>query len=163
MTLPLGQGRATDEPAGASGTGEDDAHRTPGDGGDGRPLRILLADDNEDVTWTQASVLAAHGFEVRTASDGEGALAIAPEFRPDVALLDIAMGGTSGLEVARQIRAAPWGDGMLLIAATGWGTDADRQKSMEAGFDEHLVKPVNLEWLIGRLAAHGEAGARQER
>ena len=116
------------------------------------PLRIVLADDNEDVVWTQASVLGAQGFEVQAVSNGEQALQALRDFRPDVALLDIAMPGLSGLEVAKRVRAEPWGRDMLLIAATGWGSEADRQRSLDAGFDEHLVKPIKLDDLTRRLA-----------
>jgi two-component system, chemotaxis family, CheB/CheR fusion protein len=126
----------------------------PGEASPRQALRILIADDNEDVTWTQASVLEAHGFQVRTAADGQQAIEALADFRPDVALLDIAMGGVSGIDVAQHIRAQPWGRSVLLFAATGWGSDADRQRSLTAGFDDHLVKPINMEWLIGRLAEH---------
>jgi two-component system CheB/CheR fusion protein len=121
------------------------------------PLRIVLADDNEDVVWTQAAVLGAQGFDVRTASSGEQALDLMQQFQPDVALLDIAMPGMTGLEVARRVRAQPWGRDVLLIAATGWGSEADRQRSLEAGFDEHLVKPIKLDELTRRLAAQTPA------
>jgi len=121
------------------------------------PLRVLLVDDNEDIVWTEASVLAARGFEVRTAVDGLQALEAMEQFRPDVAVLDIAMPGMDGREVARRVRREPWGRDMLLIAATGWGSDDDRRRSLEAGFDDHLVKPIGLEELLQRVASERRA------
>jgi two-component system CheB/CheR fusion protein len=123
-------------------------------------LRVLLADDNEDVVWTQAAVLAARGFQVRTAASGEQALRLMEEFKPDVALLDIAMPGLTGTEVAMRVRQQPWGRDMLLIAATGWGTEPDRQRSMDAGFDDHLVKPIKLDELTKRLSARARSAAK---
>jgi two-component system CheB/CheR fusion protein len=133
--------------------GDDDLDRSK--------LRILLADDNEDVVWTQAAVLAARGFQVRTAVHGEQAWQILQELQPDVAVLDIAMPGLTGIELAARIRRETWGRGTLLIAATGWGTDLDRQRSLEAGFDEHLVKPIKLDDLTRRLAARARSVVRE--
>ena len=79
---------------------------------------------------------------------------VAAEFRPEVALLDLGMPGLSGFEVARRIREAPWGGGIVLVALTGWGQDEDRRKSAEAGFDHHLTKPIApdaIESLIANL------------
>jgi two-component system, chemotaxis family, CheB/CheR fusion protein len=120
-------------------------------------LRVLLVDDNEDILWTEASVLAAKGFEVRTAADGLQALEAMEQFRPDVAVLDIAMPGLDGREVAQRVRREPWGRDVLLIAATGWGSDDDRRRSLEAGFDDHLVKPIRLEELLQRVATERRA------
>lgn len=113
--------------------------------GDRADLRVLLADANEDVVWTQGAVLAARGSKVRIAMSGEQALQVRHEFRPHVAVLDSAMPGLKGTEVASRARQQPWGRDMLLIAATGWGTDLDRQRSLDAGFDDHLVKPIKLD------------------
>ena len=132
--------------------GEATAAATHSHNGDAA-LRILLVDDNEDIVWTEASVLAAKGFDVRTAADGLQALDAMEQFRPDVAVLDIAMPGMDGREVAQRVRRQPWGRDMLLIAATGWGTDDDRRRSLEAGFDDHLVKPIRLEELLQRVAS----------
>ena len=105
--------------------------------------RILIADDNEDVAWTLAAVLEGAGFAVRTATEGQQAIALVAEFRPDVVVLDIAMPGMSGYEVAERIRGTPHGRDILLVAATGWGSESDRQASASAGFDAHLIKPVS--------------------
>ncbi|MEZ2298489.1 CheR family methyltransferase [Variovorax sp. RCC_210] len=104
--------------------------------------RVLLADDNVDAVWGMARMLALAGFTVETAHNGTDALAIAERFRPEAVVLDIGMPDIDGHEVARRIRAQPWGGGMYLVAATGWGQPDDKRAALEAGFDEHLVKPV---------------------
>ncbi|RST48579.1 PAS domain S-box protein [Variovorax sp. DXTD-1] len=109
---------------------------------EGAPQRVLLADDNVDALWGMARMLAISGFSVKTADNGVDALRVAEHFRPDAAVLDIGMPGLDGHEVARRIRAQPWGRGMLLVAATGWSQPEDKLAALEAGFDEHLVKPV---------------------
>jgi two-component system CheB/CheR fusion protein len=109
-----------------------------------RTLRVLLADDNADALWGMARVLSISGLHVETADNGLDALRVAEAFRPDAAVLDVDMPGLDGHEVARRIRAQPWGRGMLLVAATGWSQPEDKQLALDAGFDEHLVKPVAL-------------------
>jgi len=117
------------------------------------PVRILVADDNRDAADSLQRVLSLYGHEVRVAYDGAAALRIGQEFRPRVAVLDIAMPGSSGYEVARAIRKQQ-GREIKLVALTGWGQDADRRRAMESGFDYHLVKPVDpnaLNELLGKL------------
>jgi len=97
-------------------------------------------------------LLQLSGHETRIAYDGLEAVMTAEVFEPDVALLDIGLPTLNGFEVARKIRERPWGEAMLLIALTGWGQDGDRQKSTEAGFDAHLVKPAELAVLQKMLA-----------
>ena len=109
--------------------------------------RILVADDNLDALESLAALLALNGHEVHRAQDGAGALQAAVRQRPEVIFLDIGMPQMDGYEVARRIRAHKWGKEMLLIAVTGWGQESDRQRSFAAGFDFHLVKPVDLEKL----------------
>ncbi|HET7636049.1 MAG TPA: ATP-binding protein [Candidatus Limnocylindria bacterium] len=109
-----------------------------------RTRRVLVVDDNADAADSLAELLELVGNEARTARDGESALATARSLRPDVILLDIGLPGMSGHDVARAIRAEPWGRDVLLIALTGWGQAEDRARSSAAGFDHHLVKPVNL-------------------
>ncbi|MGQ9424489.1 hybrid sensor histidine kinase/response regulator [Gilvimarinus sp. F26214L] len=106
--------------------------------------RVLVADDNEDSAQSMATMLELLGNETQTAQDGLEALGIAASFRPDVALLDIGMPKLNGYDVARRIREHRWGEHMCLVALTGWGQDEDRRRSREAGFDFHLVKPVDL-------------------
>ncbi len=105
--------------------------------------RVLVVDDNTDAADSLASLLELTGHETRVAYDGLEALQAAAAFKPDVALLDIGLPKLSGYEVARRIREQRWSKGMVLVALTGWGQDHDRQKSKEAGFDEHLIKPVD--------------------
>jgi signal transduction histidine kinase/CheY-like chemotaxis protein len=109
-----------------------------------RGCRILVVDDNVDVAESMAMTLGLFGHDTRAVHDGGAALQTGGEFLPDVVLLDIGLPGQNGYEVARQIRRASWGQGVLLIAATGWGQDADRQLAEDAGFDHHLTKPVDF-------------------
>lgn len=106
--------------------------------------RILVVDDNRDAATSLAVLLNLSGHETQTAYDGLEAVDAASTFRPDVALLDIGLPNLSGFEVARKIRAQPWGKSTVLIAVTGWGQDEDRLKSGEAGFDGHLIKPADF-------------------
>ncbi len=114
--------------------------------------RILVADDNLDSAATLAMLLRLLGNDTRTAHDGMEAVAVAEAFRPDAALLDIGMPRLNGYDVARRLRAQPWGEDILLIAQTGWGQEDDKRKSREAGFDHHLVKPIDPSALEKLLA-----------
>jgi PAS domain S-box-containing protein len=116
------------------------------------PRRILLADDNADALESLATVLRLHGHEVYCAPNGAIALETAVRHMPEVALLDIGMPMLDGYEVARRIRAQQWGNAVTLVALTGWGQESDRRRSQEAGFDTHLVKPLDLEKLTALLA-----------
>lgn len=108
-----------------------------------RRLRVLIADDNRDASDTLAALLQVQGHDVRMAYDGDQALALWREERPDVCLLDIGMPGRTGHQVAREIRRSPGGDRALLVAVTGWSQLHDRELALEAGFDVHLTKPVS--------------------
>jgi signal transduction histidine kinase len=114
--------------------------------------RILIADDNNDALESLATLLQLSGHEVYTATNGGTALQSAERHLPEVALLDIGMPLLDGYEVAKRIRAQPWGQRITLVALTGWGQDSDRRRSREAGFDSHLVKPLDLETLTDLLA-----------
>ena len=116
-------------------------------------LRIVVADDNVDSAEILAMLLTLKGYDTRTAHDGEAALDLAAPFMPDVMLLDIGMPRLNGYEVCQRIRQQAWGKSTLVIAMTGWGQEDDRRKSREAGFDFHLVKPVDLDVLDKLLAA----------
>jgi signal transduction histidine kinase len=120
--------------------------------------RILLADDNSDSLDSLAELLAMAGHEAYKAGDGTHALAAATQLRPDLILLDIGMPGLDGYEVARRIRAQPWGRDVTLVALTGWGQDNDRKRSGEAGFDAHWVKPLELKRLWNLLESLPEPG-----
>jgi two-component system CheB/CheR fusion protein len=104
--------------------------------------RLLIADDYRDAADSLAILFRIAGHEVATAYDGKEALAAAEAMRPNAVLLDIGMPEGNGYEVARRIRAQPWGKDVFLIALSGWGKDEDRRRSEEAGFNAHLVKPV---------------------
>ena len=127
-----------------------------------RLQRLLLADDNIDALWGLEQMLSRAGFEVETVNNGIDALRVAQALRPDAAVLDIGMPGMDGHEVARRIRAEPWGRELVLIAATGWGQPADRAAALAAGFDEHVAKPVTASDLQRLLRAH-EAGRQARR
>jgi CheY-like chemotaxis protein len=114
--------------------------------------RVLVADDNVDAAQSLGMYLRMTGCEVAIANDGESALGLAARFRPEVALLDIAMPRLNGFELARRIRSEPWGAAITLVAITGWGQEQDRLRSAEAGFDHHLVKPVTPDVIHGLLA-----------
>ncbi|MBA3314914.1 MAG: response regulator [Planctomycetaceae bacterium] len=105
--------------------------------------RILVVDDNRDSASTLALLLKFSGHETHTAYDGLEAVEAAAKLQPDVVLLDIGLPKLNGYEAARQIREEPWGKKMVLVALTGWGQDEDRQKSRDAGFNGHMVKPVD--------------------
>jgi CheY-like chemotaxis protein len=114
---------------------------------------VLVADDHQDNADSLGMMLRVMGHEVRTAHDGYEAVQAAAAFRPEVALLDIGMPKMNGFEAARHIRERPWGREIALIAMTGWGQEEDRRRSLEAGFDQHVVKPVDPHRLQGLLVA----------
>jgi CheY-like chemotaxis protein len=111
------------------------------------PMRILVADDSQDGADSLAFLLRAAGHQVFTAYEGKTAIILAETERPDVVLLDIGMPEVSGYDVARAIRREAWGRSMRLVALTGWGQAEHRRRSLEVGFDDHLVKPVELDLL----------------
>jgi PAS domain S-box-containing protein len=115
-------------------------------------VQVLIVDDNIDAATSLSYVLALAGYHTAIAHDGKGALEVAETLRPAIVLLDIGLPGMSGHEVARRLRAAPWGQELRLIAVTGWGHEADRAKSLEAGFDAHLTKPIDPEMLLQHIA-----------
>ncbi len=115
-------------------------------------LRVLVVDDNRDSANSMGMLLRINGNNVRTVYDGEEAIEAAAEFRPDVVLLDIGMPRVNGYDAARKIRQHEWGRGMVLIALTGWGQEGDKQRSKEAGFDHHMVKPVDPRALLKLLS-----------
>ncbi|HZF80970.1 MAG TPA: ATP-binding protein, partial [Rubrivivax sp.] len=114
-------------------------------------LTVLIADDNVDLVESMALILRSEGCEVDTAHDGDAALDAAVKRVPDIALLDIGMPGRNGYDVARQLRSQVATRRIYLVAITGWGQDADRLAASAAGFDKHLVKPVNPDELISML------------
>ena len=135
VRLPSIEGVQTDAQAGAAGS-------VPVSGSERRALRILVVDDNADAANSLAMLLEIHGHAVRTVYGGPAALREFEGFGPEVVLLDIGMPDMDGYEVARRIRALPGGRSVRLFALTGWGQEEDKRRAMEAGFDEHLTKPV---------------------
>ena len=125
----------------------------PAEPGESRPLRILIADDNVDAADSLALLLQAEGHVVLTAVDGRQAIEVAEAFRPDVILMDIAMPHLDGLEATREIRRRPWGGRVRIIALTAWGQEAERRRTLAAGMNDHLVKPVDLRALAAVLRA----------
>gem|GEM_PF-245656 len=115
-------------------------------------LRILVADDNVDSADSLSMMLQLSGNRVVTANDGLAAVELAESFRPDVILTDIGMPKMNGYEVARRVRERPWAKGVVIVALTGWGKDEDRTRTGEAGFDHHMVKPVDIKALNTVLA-----------
>ena len=133
VRLPI----ATPPPHQENGATDLDAARSPG------ARRVLVVDDNQDTATSLATLVELLGNETKTAFDGLEALATAESFRPDVVLLDIGMPKLDGLEVCRRIRARPWSGKTVVVACTGWGQEEDKRRSTEAGFDHHVVKPVD--------------------
>lgn len=124
------------------------AERTRPSDGSKASLRVLVLDDDEDTADALAMLLEIRGHTARAVVDGARALATARSFRPEAAVLDIGLPEMDGYEVARRLREEPYGRNMLLIALTGW-TDAEhRGRSVDAGFDHHLVKPMELSQLL---------------
>jgi PAS domain S-box-containing protein len=107
-------------------------------------MRILVADDNADSAQSLAMLLTLAGHEVRSASDGAEAIRVADEFRPDVAFLDIGMPNLDGYATARELRTRPWAQRLVLFALTGWGQPDDKLRARQAGFDAHLIKPLDF-------------------
>ncbi|MBV8029915.1 MAG: response regulator [Betaproteobacteria bacterium] len=114
----------------------------------------ICRDDNRDAADSLATMLRLAGHDVRTAYDGQQAIDLAQTFRPSVALLDIGMPRVNGYDTAARIRAEPFSEGMVLVALTGWGQPEDKQRSQRAGFDHHLVKPVDPS-VLDRLLGNG--------
>jgi CheY-like chemotaxis protein/two-component sensor histidine kinase len=119
------------------------------------PHRVLIVDDNEDLVVSLNDLLAAWGYEVRTALDGPRAIDITREWQPDVIVLDIGLPGMDGYEVAERIRREPWGAHISIVALTGYGSEQDRKRAMQAGFNYHLTKPVETDRL--RMILHKKA------
>jgi PAS domain S-box-containing protein len=133
-----------------------DASRAAGEPG-AQARRVLVVDDNVDAARTLGELLSTLGHETRVVHDGPSALAMARAFRPDVVLLDIGMPGMDGYEVARRLSALHAGPRPRIVAVTGWGQESDRAQASEAGFDMHLVKPVDLDALLRALDKRGGA------
>jgi CheY-like chemotaxis protein len=122
--------------------------------------RILIVDDSRDSADSLTMLLQLMGHEVGTAYDGEHAVEAARALQPEVVLLDIGMPKLNGYDACRRIREQPWGRGMFLIALTGWGQEEDRRRTEEAGFNHHIVKPVDPAMLMKLLASPPSASGQ---
>jgi CheY-like chemotaxis protein len=121
-----------------------------------RPVKVLVVDDNRDGADSLAMMLRALGHHVHVEYDGRRAAEVAARWRPEIALLDIGLPGVNGYELARSLRTADGTRDTVLVAVTGWGQQEDRRRSAQAGFDHHLVKPVDplhLRVLLNAAAA----------
>ncbi|MET0983743.1 MAG: response regulator, partial [Telluria sp.] len=137
VRLPLKRGAGQTKEAGGAPASQAQARR----------LRVLVVDDNLDAAESLVALLGALGHETRMAHDGPAGLALARTFRPDLAFLDIGLPGMNGHEIARALRASDELCNMMLVALTGWGAASDMTLSHQAGFDQHLTKPVSREAL----------------
>ena len=120
-----------------------------------RGNRVLVVDDNVDLTRSMADLLSYFGYQVMAAYDGLSAIEKARDYHPDFVLLDIGLPGMDGYEVARRLRGVKEFEDAMIIAITGYGQEEDSRKSREAGFDHHLVKPVDYDVLKSLMALPG--------
>jgi CheY-like chemotaxis protein len=114
-------------------------------------LDVMIIDDNQDVADSCATLLELSGHRVRTAYSARHGLELAQGLQPEVMLLDIGLPDMSGYELATTIRATPWGRETILVAVTGWGQEADRERAFGCGFDHHLTKPIATDALESLL------------
>ncbi|MGV3636746.1 MAG: PAS domain S-box protein, partial [Flavobacteriales bacterium] len=114
-----------------------------GASGEKATWRVLVVDDNQDAAISMSMILRKQGHEVRTAHDGLEGVRLVEEFRPDVVFMDIGMPRMNGYEACVAIRNGPQGEDLYMVALSGWGQEEDRKKSEEAGFDQHVVKPID--------------------
>jgi two-component system CheB/CheR fusion protein len=121
-----------------------------------RPRRVLVVDDDVDAAEMLSQALRALGHEVRHEHDGASALVAAAQFQPDVVLLDLALPGMDGIEVARRLRAYPELAGVSIVALTGHAQKTDRSRSAAVGIERHLVKPVDMDAVMKAIASAGE-------
>jgi CheY-like chemotaxis protein len=151
--LPASAAEAARPPATAPNAAPERTRAERRDAAAGRePRRVLVCDDNEDAALMLAMLLRSLGHDVHTVHDGLTAVQDTEKLHPEIVILDIGMPRMDGYEVARRIRDLPGGSGIRLIALTGWGQDKDKQRAREAGFDEHLTKPVSGD-VLERLVA----------
>ncbi|WP_081779110.1 response regulator [Legionella sainthelensi] len=109
--------------------------------------RILVVDDNIDITTSLTLLLELMGHTIKIAYNGLDAIDTASTFHPDLILMDIGMPQLNGYDVAKEIRKQPWGKHIILAALTGWGLEKDKHRAKEAGFDFHITKPIKLDML----------------
>ena len=157
--VEMHEGTITAHSAG-SGCGSEFVVRVPAlpaGSGETAGLTVMVIDDNADAAATLQALVEINGHRCVVAHEGEAGLALAREALPDVVLLDIGLPGMNGYEVARRLRSIPALDGVMVVAVTGYATEDDRQRALDAGFDVHLSKPVSYEQLVQRLPMLGPA------
>lgn len=142
VTLPLADAEAGTARGSARDTREADGDGAATTAAPGLGTRVLIVDDNTDAAEMLASLVEIYGHQATRAHDGYEALEVGESVRPEVIFLDIGMPQLNGYDTCRLIRARPWGPEAKIVAVTGWGQDEDKARSLEAGFDVHLVKPV---------------------
>lgn len=125
-----------------------------------RALKVLIADDHVDAAETLAMVMSLEGHAVAVARNGDEALVLAEQLQPDVIILDIGMPGVDGHTVAQRLRQTTWGASSLVVAISGFGEEADKQRARGSGFDAHFTKPVAPSQLLNRIAAWHCSGTR---
>ena len=111
----------------------------------------MVVDDNEDAALSMSMILKKRGHLLAVAHDGEMAVAKGAEFKPEIVIMDIGMPKMNGYEACAAMRKTDWGKNCMIVALSGWGQEEDRQKSKAAGFDRHVVKPIDratLEWIV---------------
>jgi CheY-like chemotaxis protein len=123
--------------------------------------RILIVDDNEDARWMLAEMLIELGYEVESVGDGQAALGGLDAFMPQIAILDIGLPDMDGYELAERIRGTAGGKQIRLFALTGYGSARDQARSKAAGFDLHLVKPVDVKLLLQHIAEPGPGSGHE--
>jgi PAS domain S-box-containing protein len=148
LTLPLASAQSSAAAGSADGS-TPEPQPTPG-----HAKRVLVVDDNVDAADTLGLLLQSLGHDTRVVYEGAVALDVVPDFKPDIVLLDLGMPGLDGYDVARRLRKLEREQHFQLVAVTGWGQDADKAQSKAAGFDVHLVKPVDVKSLVQVLAEH---------
>jgi CheY-like chemotaxis protein/two-component sensor histidine kinase len=130
--------------------------RTRHQGGRQSSYRVLVVDDNRDAAQSMAALLRMLGQQVHVAYDGLQAIALGRETQPDLVIMDIGMPVMSGLEACKRMRGEPWGHQAHIVALSGWGQEHDRQRGVSAGFDDHLIKPIELATLRALLSSLGQ-------
>jgi CheY-like chemotaxis protein len=126
----------------------------------GSALKIVVADDNIDSAESMMMLLQLDGHDVRSAFDGRDAIEVAEKFRPDAILLDIGMPRMNGYDTAREIRKTEWGRETILVALTGWGLEKNKRDALAAGFNHHLVKPVDIDEIRRLFSSIAAASAK---
>jgi PAS domain S-box-containing protein len=156
----VGQGSAFRVRLPLAAAAEPLAHPLANDSTPGAGQRVLVVDDNRDSADTLTDLLRLLGFEAEAVYDGASGLARAQALKPQIVLMDLGMPGMDGFETCQRLRSQPWGAGVVLVAVSGWGQAADRQRSRAAGFDAHLVKPITPGQLLDVLRGHKPAAPK---